>query len=299
MIELQWEWLGGLPPMRKAAVIGAGSWGTAVAVLLARGGVEVQLGYRTAEQAEAIASKRENVLPAGDHSSPDSITVKRAADIELAGLDLVCLAVPSARCRRRSGAIARPVGPRAVGAAAQQGTGRPARRRCPPSTSTSGSAPARSPRSAARRTPRRRPPGTAALVLGEPRRRPARQLGERLRPGRADLRALRRRRRRRDRRRRQERRLARRGRRRPGTGHQRRRDRHRRGLARVRRLRDARGAEHETFAGIAGVGDLTATILAAGKPQPPRRRDARQRRPGRPDPGASSARPPRGSTRCR
>ena len=31
-IELQWEWLGGLPPLRKAAVIGAGSWGTAVAV---------------------------------------------------------------------------------------------------------------------------------------------------------------------------------------------------------------------------------------------------------------------------
>ena len=27
-IELQWEWLGGLPPLRKAAVIGAGSWGT-------------------------------------------------------------------------------------------------------------------------------------------------------------------------------------------------------------------------------------------------------------------------------
>ena len=46
-IELQWEWLGGLPPLRKAAVIGAGSWGTAVAVLLARGGLEVQLGTRS------------------------------------------------------------------------------------------------------------------------------------------------------------------------------------------------------------------------------------------------------------
>ena len=55
-IELQWEWLGGLPPLRKAAVIGAGSWGTAVAVLLARGGLEVQLGCRTAEQAEEVAA---------------------------------------------------------------------------------------------------------------------------------------------------------------------------------------------------------------------------------------------------
>src|SRR5215208_2455031 len=51
-IELQWEWLGGLPPLRKAAVIGAGSWGTAVAVLLARGGVEVQLGTRSERKAQ-------------------------------------------------------------------------------------------------------------------------------------------------------------------------------------------------------------------------------------------------------
>ena len=28
-VMLQWEWLGGLPPLRRAAVIGAGSWGTA------------------------------------------------------------------------------------------------------------------------------------------------------------------------------------------------------------------------------------------------------------------------------
>ena len=54
-VQLQWEDLGGLPPMRRAAVIGAGSWGTAVAVLLARGGLEVQLGTRTAEQAAELS----------------------------------------------------------------------------------------------------------------------------------------------------------------------------------------------------------------------------------------------------
>ena len=53
-VELQWEDLGGLPPMRRAAVIGAGSWGTAVAVLLARGGLDVQLGTRTGAQAAAL-----------------------------------------------------------------------------------------------------------------------------------------------------------------------------------------------------------------------------------------------------
>ncbi len=110
-IELQWEWLGGLPPMRKAAVIGAGSWGTAVAVLLARGGVEVQLGCRTAEQAEAIAFKRENSYLPGI-TLADSITVKRAADIEVAGLDLVCLAVPSASLPAAVGALSDRIGSR-------------------------------------------------------------------------------------------------------------------------------------------------------------------------------------------
>lgn len=110
-IELQWEWLGGLPPMRKAAVIGAGSWGTAVAVLLARGGVEVQLGCRTAEQAERVARERESSYLPGIGLA-DSIAVKRAADIEVAGLDLVCLAVPSAALPAAVGALSDRVGSR-------------------------------------------------------------------------------------------------------------------------------------------------------------------------------------------
>src|SRR2546423_104871 len=59
-VELQWEALGGLPPMRRAAVIGAGSWGTAVAALLARGGLEVQLGTRDEGHAAEIGEARSN-----------------------------------------------------------------------------------------------------------------------------------------------------------------------------------------------------------------------------------------------
>ncbi len=110
-IELQWEWLGGLPPMRKAAVIGAGSWGTAVAVLLARGGVEVQLGCRTAEQAERVGAERESSYLPGVGLG-GAITVKRAADIEVGGLDLVCLAVPSASLPQAVGSLSDRIGAR-------------------------------------------------------------------------------------------------------------------------------------------------------------------------------------------
>ncbi len=77
-IELQWEWLGGLPPLRKAAVIGAGSWGTAVAVLLARGGLEVELGTRTDEKADEITRRGENEKYLPGVKLPEGLSVKRS-----------------------------------------------------------------------------------------------------------------------------------------------------------------------------------------------------------------------------
>jgi glycerol-3-phosphate dehydrogenase (NAD(P)+) len=112
VIELQWEWLGGLPPLRKAVVIGAGSWGTAVAVLLARGGLEVQLGTRTLERAEEMRETRANERYLPGVQLPETLTVKRAAEIELAGADLVCLAVPSVALPQAVGAIGDRVGQR-------------------------------------------------------------------------------------------------------------------------------------------------------------------------------------------
>ena len=113
-IELQWEWLGGLPPLRKAAVIGAGSWGTAVAVLLARGGLEVQLGTRSAEKARDIARTRENARYLPGVRLPEEIAVRRAADIELAACDLVCLAVPAAALPAAVGSLGDRIGSRSA-----------------------------------------------------------------------------------------------------------------------------------------------------------------------------------------
>ncbi len=111
-VQLQWEDLGEQLPMRRAAVIGAGSWGTAVAVLLARGGLEVQLGARTAAQAAELAGDRENRRYLEGVSLPESLDVRAASRIELAGLDLVCLAIPSKSLPQAVGAIADRVGER-------------------------------------------------------------------------------------------------------------------------------------------------------------------------------------------
>jgi 1-acyl-sn-glycerol-3-phosphate acyltransferase len=94
-VMLQWEWLGGLPPLRRAAVIGAGTWGTSLAVTLARSGLDVELGCRTHEQAEALRDTRSNERYLPGVELPDSVTVSRAVDLELGAHDLICLAVPA------------------------------------------------------------------------------------------------------------------------------------------------------------------------------------------------------------
>ena len=94
-VMLQWEWLGGMPPIRRAAVIGAGSTGTSLAVLLARAGFEVELGARTREQAAMLAGTRINAPYLPDITLPDSITILPAAELELGAHDLICLAVPA------------------------------------------------------------------------------------------------------------------------------------------------------------------------------------------------------------
>jgi glycerol-3-phosphate dehydrogenase (NAD(P)+) len=94
-VMLQWEWLGGLAPVRRVAIIGAGTWGTSLAVCLARAGMEVDLGCRTAEQARALQAARENERYLPGAPLPDGVRVLRASELSLAHHDIVCLAVPA------------------------------------------------------------------------------------------------------------------------------------------------------------------------------------------------------------
>jgi glycerol-3-phosphate dehydrogenase (NAD(P)+) len=82
------------PGTRRAVVIGAGSFGTAVAVLLARGGLRTTLQTRTPEQAERLLEDRENraYLPAV--AFPRELRIEPASNgVERA--DYVLLGIPS------------------------------------------------------------------------------------------------------------------------------------------------------------------------------------------------------------
>jgi len=120
-VELQWEWLGGLPPLRTAAVVGAGSMGTAAAIVLARAGLEVQLGCRTAAQAETLGSARENTRYLPGLELDRSIDVRTVPEIEFAGVDLVLLAVPCAGLPAAVGEIGARMGDRSAVLVASKG----------------------------------------------------------------------------------------------------------------------------------------------------------------------------------
>lgn len=79
---------------RRAVVVGAGSFGTAVAVLLARGGLRTTLQTRTVEQAERLSSARENEAYLPQVKFPSELRIE-SADAGLAKYDLVFLGVPS------------------------------------------------------------------------------------------------------------------------------------------------------------------------------------------------------------
>jgi glycerol-3-phosphate dehydrogenase (NAD(P)+) len=113
-VGLQWEWLGGLPPLRTAAVVGAGSMGTAAALVLARAGLQVQLGCRTGAQADTLRAERVNSRYLPGLQLDRAIDVKTVPEIELAGVDLVVLAVPCASLPAAVGEVGARMGDRSA-----------------------------------------------------------------------------------------------------------------------------------------------------------------------------------------
>jgi glycerol-3-phosphate dehydrogenase (NAD(P)+) len=85
--------------IRRAAVLGAGSWGTPFAKVLADAGTDVVLWARRPEIAEAVNAARHNPDYLPELRLPDRVSATGDAAAALAGADLVVFAVPAQTLR--------------------------------------------------------------------------------------------------------------------------------------------------------------------------------------------------------
>ena len=214
---------------------------------------------RAGRRADRGAARTAATCPAS--AARLAATSARRSEIELAGLDLVCLAIPSELAAAGGRRDRRPGRRPLLGPAPDQGPDRARRASSPPSTSASGSAPGRSPASAGPPTPARRSPARPRWCSAPPTptcaassarsstapawsaSAPATSPGSRWRaPPRTPPRSP-------------PPRPSRTASTPPGSPPP-------RSGASASSYAIARGAELETFSGLAGVGDLTATMMA-------------------------------------
>ncbi|HET6587691.1 MAG TPA: NAD(P)H-dependent glycerol-3-phosphate dehydrogenase [Oleiagrimonas sp.] len=79
----------------RVAVLGAGSWGTALAALLARNGTRVTLWGRDADAVAAMAAAHRNTRYLPDLDLPEALAYETDLGKALDGADIVLIAVPS------------------------------------------------------------------------------------------------------------------------------------------------------------------------------------------------------------
>jgi glycerol-3-phosphate dehydrogenase (NAD(P)+) len=94
-------------------VVGAGAWGTAFAIHLARLGHPVTLVPRRAEQAEKLSRARENTDYLPGIALPAGVSIASSLGGALTGIDLVMLACPSQALRETATRVKQQLGPAA------------------------------------------------------------------------------------------------------------------------------------------------------------------------------------------
>jgi glycerol-3-phosphate dehydrogenase (NAD(P)+) len=106
---------------RTVTVLGAGSWGTALAVHLGRVGHDVRLWARDPSLATEMSLRRANAVYLPDIHLPDAVAVTHGLDVALDGAELVISAIPSHGCRAVIRKAAPFLAPRAVIVSATKG----------------------------------------------------------------------------------------------------------------------------------------------------------------------------------
>ena len=107
--------------MGTITVLGAGTWGTALAMHLGRVGHDVRLWARDPALAAKISSCRANPVYLGDMLLPDRVLVTDTLETALGGSGLVVSAVPSHGCRAVIQAVRPHIRPHATIVSATKG----------------------------------------------------------------------------------------------------------------------------------------------------------------------------------
>ena len=93
--------------IRRIGIVGAGAWGTALAIIAERAGREVILWARRPEQAAALAAERENRLHLPGVSLAPGIRVTAALEAAFE-LEAVLIALPAQHLRAHLAALPGP-----------------------------------------------------------------------------------------------------------------------------------------------------------------------------------------------
>src|SRR5215211_763045 len=91
--------------MKRIAIVGAGSWGTALAVVAARAGHSVCLWSRDAQLVSSINEQRVNSRYLSATSIPSGVVATNDVTAALNGVKVVLIAVPSHAARETLNAI--------------------------------------------------------------------------------------------------------------------------------------------------------------------------------------------------
>lgn len=90
---------------RKVAVIGAGSWGTALALVAARNNHEVRLWARQREVAQNINESHRNPFYLSDFELPENLRATSLLEEAIDGVDFAIIVVPSHAMREVMGSL--------------------------------------------------------------------------------------------------------------------------------------------------------------------------------------------------
>jgi glycerol-3-phosphate dehydrogenase (NAD(P)+) len=107
--------------MTTVTVLGAGSWGTSLAVHLGRIGHDVRLWARDRNLVDEMAERRANAVYLPDVRLPDAVAVTASIEEALRGVELIVSAIPSHGCRAVMRAAAPHVAARATIVSATKG----------------------------------------------------------------------------------------------------------------------------------------------------------------------------------